>query len=193
MVKPRGVGFCSNTYPNDFQAAMLGSFVQDNVTLGQKSKVVRMCLHLCCRLPIQVSTRKKRSAASFENINRAASLFIAWMKTREDLHEISDRKDTCIFYPSAFKVALPWLSFRKILCEACWWNGMPGLWSSFDYILTIDRIWRRRRVPFVYHPADLFVAPNQLLKFIEWQEHRASLAIQATSPSEGVSGSGVQW
>lgn len=53
---------------------------------------------------IQVSTRKTRSASSFESINRAASLFIAWMRTRVDLQENADRKDASIFYPSGFKV-----------------------------------------------------------------------------------------
>lgn len=34
---------------------------------------------------------------------------------------------------------------------------------------------------------------TQLLKFVEWQEGRASLALQDANPSEDVSGTGVQW
>lgn len=52
----------------------------------------------------QVATRKGRSTSSFDGINRAASLFIAWMKTQPDLQEEEDRKDDSIFYPSSFKV-----------------------------------------------------------------------------------------
>ena len=47
---------------------------------------------------LQVSTRKIRSASSFESINRAASLFIAWMNTRVDLQEKIDRKGSQHYY-----------------------------------------------------------------------------------------------
>lgn len=63
----------------------------------------------CHLRPMQVSTREDRSPRSFEAINRAASLFIVWMKLRVDLHESADRSEASIFYPSAFKVSVPFV------------------------------------------------------------------------------------
>lgn len=120
----------------------------------------------------QVATRKSRSERSFDCINRAASLFNAWMKTQPSLQEKGDRKDDSIFYPSSFKVTC------DSSCASC----------LFKTTLTETRKQGRLIRLSFRQPWK-----TQLLSFIEWQERRASLALQDANPDEDLSGAGVQW
>lgn len=131
---------------------------------------------------VQVSTRKSRSEESFEAINRAASLFIAFMKSREDLQEQNDRKDASIFYPSSYKVTLPRRATGNALSLGDRFVASRNLFS---------KIAEARQL--AYRPDRPRIALKQLLKFVDWQERRASLALQEASPSQSASGSSVQW
>ncbi len=96
------------------------------------------------------------------------------MRTRADLQEGVDRKEANIFYPSAFKV-----EYRSVRL-GCFFGSKHGLvslpGSDSDCIAV--------------RPLN----PNsQLLKFIDWQVQRASLALPGENPSSGVNHSGVQW